>query len=141
VESQLLVFFKSSPDSTQQPAPITIQYLLVLTYVALIFSVSATISSLVLTRNIGNVPGPIGRMREHANDTTKRGIEISPFRTRSNDIIAPRRWRWIEWHCKYDALRSPGTAPLTDLFISSVVHASRVCAMSLGPDLVVCLDA
>ncbi len=111
VESQLLVFFKSSPDFMQQPASITIQYLLVLTYVALIFSVSATISSLVLTRNVGNVPGLIGRMREHANDTTMHGFEIPPFRTRSSDGIAQRRWRWIEWHCKYDALRSPGTAP------------------------------
>ncbi|KAH9956590.1 hypothetical protein BJV74DRAFT_455642, partial [Russula compacta] len=39
VESQLLVFFKSSPDFTQQLSPVMLQYLLVLTYVALIFSV------------------------------------------------------------------------------------------------------
>jgi len=84
----------------QQPAPITIQYLLVLTYVALIFSVSATISSLVLTRDVGNVRGPIGCMREHVDGITMRGLEIPPFRTRSSDGIAQRRWRWIEWHCK-----------------------------------------
>jgi hypothetical protein len=86
-------------------------YLLILTYIALIFGVSATISSLVLTRNFGNVPRLVGRLQERINDNdiVMRWLEIPPYqtRTRTNDAhdIAPRRWRWIEWHCVYYTTR------------------------------------
>jgi hypothetical protein len=105
VESQFFVFFKSCPELAQQSAPDELQYLLVLTYVALIFGVSATISSLVLTRNFGNVPRLIGRLQERIDATSisMRGFEIPPYQTKPIDVhgIAPRRWRWIEWHCEY----------------------------------------
>jgi hypothetical protein len=82
-----------------------LQYLLVLTYIALIFGVSATISSLVLTRNFGDVRRLVGRLRGRINDTSiaMRELEIPPHLTRTNDAhdIAPRRWKWIEWHCTY----------------------------------------
>jgi hypothetical protein len=106
VESQLLVFFKSSPDFTQKPVPVTLQYLLVLTYVALIFSVSATISSLLLTRNFGNVPMLVQRLQQGIWGTPMPAFEISPFRTRSGDDITPQRWRLLECHCTYGKLRA-----------------------------------
>ncbi|KAI0300019.1 hypothetical protein B0F90DRAFT_1817817 [Multifurca ochricompacta] len=99
VESQFLVFFKSSPDFTQESKPAMLQYLLVLTYIALIFSVSATISSLVLTENFGNVPMLVSRFREKLKSITNPGFETASFLQSSfGDAIAPRRWRWIEWH-------------------------------------------
>ena len=104
VESQFLVFFKSCPELAQQAAPPTLQYLLVLTYVALIFGVSATISSLVLTRNFGNVPRLVERLRERINGTgtdMRQGFEISPTKLNNGQGLAPRRWRLIELHCEY----------------------------------------
>ncbi|KAI9450380.1 hypothetical protein BJY52DRAFT_1302917 [Lactarius psammicola] len=103
VESQLLVFFKSFPSSTQQPSPAILQYLLLLTYVALIFSMSATISSLVLTENFGNVPMLVARFRE--NITTPK-FETASLQERLSDNITPRRWRWIEWHWLFTLLVS-----------------------------------
>jgi hypothetical protein len=85
----------------QRAEPVTLQYLLVLSYIALIFSVSATISSLVLTRNFGDIPRLAGRLREKIRGRAKRGFESRPFQTELSDAndITPRRWRWIEWHC------------------------------------------
>jgi hypothetical protein len=101
IESQLLVFFKTSPDFMQRAESVTLQYLLVLSYIALIFSVSATISSLVLTRNFGDIPRLAGRLREKIRGRAKRGFENRPFQAELGDTsdITPRRWRWIEWHC------------------------------------------
>jgi len=81
--------------------PVTLQYLLVLSYIALIFSVSATISSLVLTRNFGDIPRLAGLLREKTRGRAKCGFEDPPFQTELGDArgIVPRRWRWIEWHC------------------------------------------
>ncbi|KAF8497907.1 hypothetical protein F5888DRAFT_1803360 [Russula emetica] len=98
VESQLLVFFKSSPDFTQQPVPVILQYLLVLTYIALIFSVSATINSLILTRNFGNVPMLVGRLQEKIRSVALPTFESPPVQKRSGDDIAPWRWRLLEGH-------------------------------------------
>jgi hypothetical protein len=85
----------------QRIEPVTLQYLLVLSYIALIFSVSATISSLVLTRNFGDIPALAGRLRDKLRGRAKCGLEIPPFQTELGDArgIVPRRWRWIEWHC------------------------------------------
>jgi len=94
IESQLLVFFKSSsPDFTQKQAPVILQYLLVLTYIALVFSVSNTMSSLVLTRNFGNVPMLAARFREKI-----KGTGMPSFQTKVCHDITPRRWRLIELH-------------------------------------------
>ncbi|KAI0273929.1 hypothetical protein BGY98DRAFT_107727 [Russula aff. rugulosa BPL654] len=98
VESQLLVFFKSSPNFTQQPVPVILQYLLVLTYIALIFSVSATINSLILTRNFGNIPKLVGRLQEKIRSVSLPGFEYPPNRKRSSDDIAPWQWRLLEGH-------------------------------------------
>ncbi|KAF8266946.1 hypothetical protein EI94DRAFT_1802339 [Lactarius quietus] len=106
VESQLLVFFKSSPNSTQQPAPAIFEFLLLLTYVALIFSISATISSLVLTENFGNVPMLVARFREKVKHITTSKFETAYLQARLRDDITPRRWRWIEWHWLFTLLVS-----------------------------------
>jgi hypothetical protein len=113
VESQLLVFFKSSPDFTQQPVPVILQYLLVLTYIALIFSVSATINSLILTRAFGNVPMLVGRLQEKISSVALPTFESPPVRKRSSDNVVPWRWRLLEGHCTYDELRAPAAESLT----------------------------
>lgn len=106
VESQLLVFFKSSPNSAQQPVPAIVEFLLLLTYVALIFSVSATISSLVLTENFGNVPVLVARFREKVKSVTTPKFETAYLQANRSDDITPRRWRWIEWHWLFTLLVS-----------------------------------
>ena len=136
VESQLLVFFKTSPDFSQQPARLSLQCLLILTYVALIFSVSATISSLALTRN----PRPIGGLQKNTNGKVTRGFEIGPLPPKPKDDTAPQRWSRIELHCAYhNALLAQPSSP-TNRLISRVVHASRVCAVPPSPDLLDSLD-
>jgi hypothetical protein len=102
VESQLLVFFKTSPDFTQHPGRLSLQCLLILTYISLIFSVSATISSFVLTRSSGTNPMPVGSFRNKATDTGTCGFDTPHLQTRSNVGIDPQRWGWIESHCAYD---------------------------------------
>jgi len=99
VESQLLVFFKSSPQFTQQPVPVILQYLLVLTYIALIFSVSTTMNSLILTRTFGNVPMLAGRSQEKISSVALPTFKSPPVRKRSSDDIAPWQCRLLEGHC------------------------------------------
>jgi hypothetical protein len=113
VESQLLVFFKSSPDFTQQPVPVILQYLLVLTYIALIFSISTTISSLILTINFGNIPMLVGRSQEKIGSVSLLGFEYPPNRKRSSDDITPWQWRLLEGYCTYDELWALAAEPLT----------------------------
>jgi hypothetical protein len=120
--------------------PAILQYLLVLTYIALIFSVSATISSLVLTRNFGNVPFLAERLQEKIGGMPMPTFESSLPRTRSSDDIAPRRWRLLECHCTYGEFAGPVTEPLTYL-MARVVHAGRIRAVSPGTDSPVYLDA
>ncbi|KAI0263579.1 hypothetical protein BC834DRAFT_971263 [Gloeopeniophorella convolvens] len=92
LESQLLIFFKTSFNPAQSPKQNILSLMIALTYIALIFSVSATISSLVLTENFGDVPRMVARLRERL----RSGAAPSP--TTFGDQIAPRRWRWMEWH-------------------------------------------
>jgi len=111
VESQLLFFFKSSPDSTQQRVLVVLQYLLVLTYIALIFSVTNTINSLILTRHFGNIPMLVARLQKNVAPPT---FEFPPDRKRSSDDIGPSwRWRLLEAHCTYGEFQAPAAEPLT----------------------------
>jgi hypothetical protein len=131
VESQLLVFFKSSPDFTQQRVPVILQSLLVLTYIALIFSVSTTISSLILTRNFGNIPMLVGRLQEKIGSVTLSTSESK----RSRDDIAPRRWRLLEGHCTYNVLsRAPGPGGSVTYFFMATLQGyqcwSFLCCVS-----------
>jgi hypothetical protein len=113
VESQLLVFFKSSPDFTQQPVPVILQYLLVLTYIALIFSMSTTISSLILTINFGNIPMLVGRSQGKIRSVALPDFEFTPNLKRSSDDITPWQWRLLEGYCTYDELWALAAEPLT----------------------------
>ncbi|KAH9956005.1 hypothetical protein BC827DRAFT_1271209 [Russula dissimulans] len=98
VESQLLVFFKSSPSFPQQPTPPMLSYLFVLTYVALIFSVSSTISSLVLTRAFGNVTIPVECLRAKIKGMAKPRFRFPLVQTRfgDGDRGPLQRRKWIE---------------------------------------------
>ena len=71
---------------------------------ALIFSVSATISSLVLTENFGNVPVLVARFREKVKSVNTPKFETTYMQARLSDDITPRRWAWIEWHCTHHTM-------------------------------------
>jgi hypothetical protein len=141
VESQLLVFFKSSPDFIQESSPAMLQSLFILTYISLIFSVSSTISSLVLIKNFGNVPMLAARFQEKAQRQliTPRS-DPATSQSRFSRDIAPRRWRLIEWHCMYLHVVGPMLGSLI-FSTTRVVHASHVRAVSPIPDHLVHLDA
>ena len=92
---------------------VILQCILVLTYIALIFSVSATINSLILTKIFGNVPMLVGHLQEKIRSMAPPAFGFSPVRRRSCNDIAPWQWRLLEVHCTYDELWASVTEPLT----------------------------
>lgn len=101
-ESQLLLFFKTPSNFVHPPAPATLRWLLILTYTALIFSISSTVSSLVLTENFGDSLGLAKRLRKRIKRSRLRKL-IPRQQARALVTLArkaaPRRWRWMEYHC------------------------------------------
>jgi hypothetical protein len=93
--------------------PVILQYLLVLTYIALIFSVSTTINSLILTRTFVNVSMLVGRSQEKTNSVSLPTFESSLVRKRSSDDIVPWQWRLLEGHCMYNKSLAPVIESLT----------------------------
>ena len=93
--------------------PVILQYILVLTYIALIFSVSTTINSLILTRYFGNIPMLVERFQEKTRSVTLPSSEFPSDRNRSREYITPWGWRLLECHCTYDGLLAPAAETLT----------------------------
>ncbi|THH18654.1 hypothetical protein EW146_g2379 [Bondarzewia mesenterica] len=101
VEAQLLVLVKSattspSPDSQPQidPSRPMVKALLIFTYIPLLLSLSVSISSLVLTDEIGGLPFRAARK----NNLPLTGkIEESSF-----DLLkrygVRKSWGWVMWH-------------------------------------------
>lgn len=120
-ESQLLLFFKTPSNFVHPPEPTTLRWLLILTYTALIFSISSTVSSLVLTENFGDSLGLAKRLRKRIKKSRLRKLILVPRQqTRALATLAgkaaPRRWRWMEYHCEWSTPRcGTGTPWLTSL--------------------------
>ncbi|KAH9019988.1 hypothetical protein EDB85DRAFT_2006555 [Lactarius pseudohatsudake] len=71
------------------------QALLAFSYCALVFSCSATISSLVLTDEFGELPVRASRK----SDPIKQGLFDSSSASLLEVYGARRSWRWVMWHC------------------------------------------
>ena len=115
-ESQLLLFFKTSSNFIHAPAPSTLRCLLILTYTALLFSISSTISALVLTENFGDSLGIARRLRKKIKKSRVGKKLISRRPTHLAELAhtsTPRRWRLMEYHCE---LLAPRCVPRLDRY-------------------------
>ena len=97
VEVQLLSFVKNDANFHQRSIGHSAKHaLLVFTYLALFFSVSATVSGLILTDEFGELPVRASRKR----DPIQQGI----FDSGSLDLLqtygAKSSWIWVMWHCE-----------------------------------------
>jgi hypothetical protein len=97
VETSLAAFFKDnkhfkSPQSGVQEA------ILILTYISIILSISATMSALTLTDEFGEIPSRASRDPLHINNP----VEI--VQGKNWDILryfgARKSTRWVTYHCE-----------------------------------------
>lgn len=98
--------------------------LLIFTYGALFFSLSATISSLILTDEFGELPV---RASRKANPE-KQGTFDSSAASLLEVYGARKSWRWVMWHCACLAcVIYSRTYSLTSVLtcVARVVHARR----------------
>jgi hypothetical protein len=89
------------------------QALLAFSYSALFFNCSATISSLVLTDEFGELPVRASRK----SDPIKQGLFDSSSASLLEVYGARRSWRWVMWHC---------TSPILHVSQSSQLTVNRV---------------
>ncbi|KAI0067850.1 hypothetical protein BV25DRAFT_875925 [Artomyces pyxidatus] len=94
VEAQLLTFVKLPSSYTHPPSFAAMQALLVFTYSALFFSLSATISSLILTDEFGELPVRASRK----SNPVKQGTFDSSAASLLEVYGARKSWRWLMWH-------------------------------------------
>ncbi|KAI0067481.1 hypothetical protein BV25DRAFT_1107118 [Artomyces pyxidatus] len=94
VEAHLLVFVKNPSNYTNSPRYSVMQALLIFTYSALFFSLSATISSLVLTDEFGELPVRASRK----SNPVKQGTFDSSAASLLEVYGARKSWRWVMWH-------------------------------------------
>ncbi|KAI0291656.1 hypothetical protein B0F90DRAFT_341033 [Multifurca ochricompacta] len=94
VEVVLLNFIKDPVHYTHPHTRAARQALLVFSYCGLLFSCSATISSLVLTDEFGELPVRASRK----SDPIKQGLFDSSSASLLEVYGARRSWRWLMWH-------------------------------------------
>ncbi|KAH8986904.1 hypothetical protein EDB92DRAFT_1222750 [Lactarius akahatsu] len=94
VEVVLLTFMKNPVHYTHPHTRAARQALLAFSYCALVFSCSATISSLVLTDEFGELPVRASRK----SDPIKQGLFDSSSASLLEVYGARRSWRWVMWH-------------------------------------------
>ena len=120
MQCQILVFFKGEIGTVLEPSPST-QALLYLTYLGLIFSVSAALSSLILTDEMGSVHVRAARYVA-ANDGHL--LELAQYDEPSSDMLSRfngghSSWRWVVSHCKRR-------------FMSLVRYTEQFCPTKIG---------
>ena len=97
VQASLVAFFKDDKNfkSSQSGVQATA---LILTYAAIILTISATISALTLTDELGAIPSRASRDPLHTTQPAE-GIEGNSW-----DILrhfgARKSTRWVTYHCK-----------------------------------------
>lgn len=100
IESQLLVFIKDAIRNNIGEDTSSGQALLAFTYLALFLSLGATMSSLLLTDELGSVTLRASRCSASGEDTLRHSIYdegSSKLLTRFNG--GRQSWRWVMWHC------------------------------------------
>ncbi len=97
IESQLLGFVKGE---IQDVANFQGQALLAFTYITLFLSVSATMTSLILTDEFGELP-----LRASRRPDSQRLNKATTFDEASHKLLSrfggSAAWRWVMWHCTY----------------------------------------
>ena len=97
VEASLVAFFKDdknfkTPQSAVQEAT------LILTYSAIILSISATISALTLTDELGDIPSRASRDALHTSNPAQ-SVEGENWAILRH-FGARKSTRWITYHCR-----------------------------------------
>lgn len=97
VEVHLLSFVKDESNYTSRHTDKSARHaLLIFTYSALFFSLSATISGLILTDEFGELPVRASRKK----DPIQEGVFDSGALDLLRTYGAKRSWIWVMWHCE-----------------------------------------
>ncbi|KAI0048475.1 hypothetical protein FA95DRAFT_1039715 [Auriscalpium vulgare] len=94
VESQLIAFIKSPSSYPHAASTAQMNALLIFTYAAFFFSLSAMISSLVLTDEFGELPVRASRR----SNPIRQGLYDSSAASLLESYGARKSWRWVMWH-------------------------------------------
>jgi hypothetical protein len=93
---QLLSFFKNDANFHRSVENSAMHALLIFTYLALFFSISAAVSGLILTDEFGALPVRASRK----SDPIQQGLFDSGTLDLLQSYGAKRSWIWIMWHCE-----------------------------------------
>jgi hypothetical protein len=96
VEVNLLSFIKDESNYSRHTNKSARHALLVFTYSALFFCLSATVSGLILTDEFGELPVRASRKK----DLIQEGVFDSGALDLLRTYGAKRSWIWVMWHCE-----------------------------------------
>jgi hypothetical protein len=96
IEVNLLAFFKDDANYHRSTTSSARHALLIFTYSALFFSLSAAISGLILTDEFGALPVRASRKP----DPIQQGVFDSSALDLLQSYGAKRSWIWVMWHCE-----------------------------------------
>ena len=105
VEIHLLSFVKDESNYSRHTNKSARHALLIFTYSALFFCISATVSGLILTDEFGELPVRASRKK----DPIQEGVFDSGALDLLRSYGAKRSWIWVMWHCKCQ--NSPPSIP------------------------------
>jgi len=100
VEVQLLSFVKNDANFHRSVENSAKHALLIFTYLALFFSISAAVSGLILTDEFGELPVRASRK----SDPIQHGLFDSGTLDLLQSYGAKRSWVWIMWHWAFSLL-------------------------------------
>ena len=96
VEVHLLSFVKDESNYSRDTNKSARHALLIFTYSALFFCISATVSGLILTDEFGELPVRASRKK----DPIQEGVFDSGALDLLRTYGAKRSWIWVMWHCE-----------------------------------------
>jgi len=107
IEVHLLTFVKDESNYSRDTNKSARHALLIFTYSALFFCLSATVSGLILTDEFGELPVRASRKK----DPIQEGV----FDSNALDLLrsygAKRSWIWVMWHCEWFQVQVPRPIP------------------------------
>jgi hypothetical protein len=96
IEVHLLSFVKNESNYSRETNKSARHALLIFTYSALFFCISATVSGLILTDEFGELPVRASRKK----DPIQEGVFDSGALDLLRTYGAKRSWIWVMWHCE-----------------------------------------
>jgi hypothetical protein len=125
VEVHLLSFVKDESHYSRHTNKSARHALLIFTYSALFFCLSAAVSGLILTDEFGELPVRASRKK----DPIQEGV----FDSNALDLLrsygAKRSWIWVMWHCECQVPR-PHPTPNVSVTADLLPHCHFVIVMS-----------